>query len=106
MARVLIHLPERAAVGEVIEIRTTIAHPMETGYRADSEGRTVPRDILRSFVCEFEGETVFRAELHPAVAAYPYFAFHLRASRSGTLAFTWRGDHGFVQTETRPLVVG
>ena len=78
---------------------------METGYRSDNEGRTVPRDILRIFRCTFDGEPVFHAELHPAVAAYPYFAFHLRATRSGTLAFTWLGDQGFAQTETRALVV-
>lgn len=105
-ARTLIHLPVTARSGEVVELRVTIAHPMETGYRSDNEGRVVPRDILRRFSCRFEGELVFSAELFPAVAAYPYFAFHLRATRSGRLAFTWEGDHGFAQTETRSLIVG
>ena len=36
MARVLINLPSRAKRGEIIEIKTLIAHPMETGYRLDN----------------------------------------------------------------------
>jgi hypothetical protein len=37
MARVLINLPARAKRGEVIEIKTLIAHPMETGYPPRSD---------------------------------------------------------------------
>jgi sulfur-oxidizing protein SoxZ len=33
MARVLINMPQQAKRGEIIEIKTLIAHPMETGYR-------------------------------------------------------------------------
>ena len=36
MARVLINLPAQAKRGEIIEIKTLIAHPMETGYRLGS----------------------------------------------------------------------
>jgi sulfur-oxidizing protein SoxZ len=105
MARALIHLPAQARRGDVVELRVTIAHPMETGFRSDNEGRVVPRDILRRFTCRLDGEVVFVAQLHPAVAAQPYLAFHLRATRSGTLSFSWEGDNGFAQTETRPLAV-
>ena len=105
MAGTLIHIPDRVRAGEVIELRVTISHAMETGHRRDSSGRLLPRDILRRFVCRLDGREVFSAELFPAVSAYPYFAFHLRATRSAKLDFSWEGDNGFAQTETRPLVV-
>jgi sulfur-oxidizing protein SoxZ len=105
MARTLIQVPATARRGDVVEVRTLIAHVMETGYRAGSDGRTLPRDVLRRFVCRFNGAVVFSAELHPAIAANPYLAFPLRASASGTLAFTWEGDNGFAQTETATLTV-
>jgi sulfur-oxidizing protein SoxZ len=105
MARVLITVPATARKGEVIEIRTLIQHLMETGYRPDATGVVVPRDILRRFTCTYNGATVFQAELHPAIAANPYLAFPLRATASGTLAFTWTGDNGFAQTETRAITV-
>lgn len=103
--RSLIHVPKTARRGDVVEIRATIAHVMETGHRADAEGRLVPRDIVTRFECQVDGTPVFAADIHPAIAANPYFAFALRAERSGTLVFTWEGDHGFRHRETAPLEV-
>jgi sulfur-oxidizing protein SoxZ len=105
MARTLINVPASARRGEVIEIRTLIAHPMETGYRPGADGRVLPRDIIRRFACRYNGELVFSAELFPAIAANPYLAFHTVATESGTLSFTWEGDRGFTQTETVALAV-
>jgi len=105
MARTLIHVPANARKGEVVEIRTLIAHPMETGYRAGSDGRTLPRDILRRFACHYNGELVFSADLYPAIAANPYLAFSVVADTSGSLTFTWEGDHGFAQTESATITV-
>lgn len=106
MARTLITIPPGVKRGDVVEIRTLIAHPMETGHRNDGEGRLVPRDILRRFRCEYDGVVIFEAELHPAIAANPYLAFTTVAQASGTLRFVWEGDQGFVQTETVAFTVG
>lgn len=105
MARVLIQLPSTVRRGEVFEVRVTIAHPMETGYRPGADGRVLPRDIIRRFSCRYDGETVFAAELAPAISANPYLSFHLLAADSGTLEFEWQGDNGFAQVERRPLQV-
>lgn len=103
--RALVHLPRPARRGEVFELRALIAHPMETGFRADSEGRVLPRDIVRRFECRLDGELVFAADLHPAIAANPYIAFPLRAVASGELRLLWRGDNGFQHEEIVALVV-
>jgi len=105
VARALLKVPATARRGEAIEIRALIAHPMETGYRLDAAGKPLPRDILRRFTCRYNGELVVRIELHPAVAANPYFAFSAVATDSGTLTFTWEGDNGFAQTETALIAV-
>ncbi len=55
--------PTTARRGEVIEIRTLIAHPMETGFRPGADGKVLPRDIIRRFTCRYNGEPVFSAEL-------------------------------------------
>lgn len=99
MARTLINIAPNPKRGDIIEIRALIAHVMETGYRAGSEGRLAPRDIIRRFSCRFNGETVFAAELFPSISANPYLAFHMRATENGELVFTWEGDNGFAQTE-------
>ena len=103
-ARTLINIPA-ARSGEVIEIRATLGHPMETGHRPDSVGKLVPRNIVTRFECQLDGERIFGMDLFPAVAANPYIAFTVRAQRSGTLTFTWEGDNGFRHSETKALTV-
>ena len=105
MARALITMPSVAKRGEVIEIRTLIAHPMETGYRRGDEGAVLPRNLIRRFSCVYDGETVFSAELFPAVAANPLISFSTVATVSDTLTFTWEGDNGFAQTERVSITV-
>lgn len=105
MARTLIDSPSTARRGEVIEIKATIGHPMETGFRAGEDGKVQPRNIIRKFSCRYNGELVFAADLFSAVAANPYLAFHTVATDSGTLALTWEGDNGFSQTENIKLTV-
>ena len=105
MARALLFVPASAAKGEIIEIRATVQHPMETGFRTGSEGQPLARDLVRRVECRFDGELVFAADLHPAIAANPYLAFCLRARASGTLSVSWRGDKGFAHTEQARLTV-
>ena len=105
MLKTRIAVPERAVRGEVITIKTLVSHPMETGFRRDALGSSIPRNILTEFECLLDGERVFRADLHPAIAANPFMAFRLRAERSGTLSFRWRDQHGEETEVTRELVV-
>ena len=51
MTQALVNVPTKAKRGEVIEIKTLIAHPMETGYRVGLNGALIPRDIITTFVC-------------------------------------------------------
>src|ERR1700739_1134260 len=105
MARVLINFPQRAKRGEIIEIKTLIQHPMETGYRGDNRGAKIPRDILSRFTCAYNGDEVFRAELFPAISANPFIAFSTVATESGELVFSWIDDHGQIQSKIRQIIV-
>jgi sulfur-oxidizing protein SoxZ len=103
--KALINAPARAKRGEVIEIKTLIAHPMETGYRPDASGRLIPRDIINRLVCTLNGVEVFRADLHPAISANPYVTFHAVAAESGVLAVAWTDDAGRVIEQKAEIVV-
>jgi sulfur-oxidizing protein SoxZ len=105
VASALISVPARARRGEIVEIKALVSHPMETGYRRTQEGASIPRDIIRLFVCTYNGTEVFRAELHPAIAANPFIAFATLATESGTLQFHWTGDNGFSATESASIAV-
>jgi sulfur-oxidizing protein SoxZ len=103
--RALINVPAKARRGEIIEIKTLIAHPMETGFRVGLNGALIPRDIITNFVCTYNGEEIFRAEGSPAIAANPFLTFFTTATATGTIAFNWTGDDGFSATESAPITV-
>lgn len=105
MAKPLIRIPTQAKRGEVIEIKTLIQHPMESGFRRGNSGELLPRDIINRFTCRYAGEEIFRADLHPGTAANPYIAFHAVASVSGDVVFQWTDDHGQTISETVTLTV-
>lgn len=107
MAAALVSLPSTNRRGDIITVRALIQHPMETGYRRDSSGALLERDLIRRFVCTRIEETtrkpIFTAELHAAIAANPLIAFPLRIDRDCTLEFEWTGDNGFTHRETRAV---
>lgn len=105
MARAVVNVPATVKRGEVVEIKTLVQHVMETGFRRTQLGVAVPRDIIRQFVCTYNGEEIFRAEFHPAIAANPLLTFTTVAAESGTIAFTWTGDKGFSVTESAQITV-
>ena len=105
MTRALLHAPAQARAGDVIEIRALIQHAMETGYRQGPAGQPLARDLVRRVDCHFDGQLVFSAQLHAAIAANPYLAFFMKAERSGTISVTWRGDEGLERREVASLTV-
>lgn len=111
MARATVTVPPTAQRGDLLEIRTLIVHPMHpmhpihAGLTADAPGRELPRDIVTRFECRYNDELVFAADLSPAIAADPYLAFYTVATDSGTLAFSWHGDNGFVESATASITV-
>jgi sulfur-oxidizing protein SoxZ len=105
MARVVVNVPAEAKRGEVLEIRTLAEHPMETGFRRTQLGELIPRDIIRSLVCTYNGVEVFRAELHPAIAVNPLIAFTTVATETGTLEFRWSGDNGYSASHSAAIKV-
>jgi sulfur-oxidizing protein SoxZ len=105
MASALINVPKTAKRGEIIEIKTLMSHIMETGYRHTSEGEAVPRDIITSFACRYNGVEVFRADLFPAIAANPFITFFTVATESGKFEFEWIGDKVFSETASASITV-
>ena len=105
MASALINVPKKAKRGEIIEIKTLMSHIMETGYRRTASGEIIPRDIITSFACRYNGVEIFRADLFPAIAANPFVSFFTVATESGKFDFEWIGDNGFTETASASISV-
>ena len=105
MARTLVNVPKQVKKGEPFEVKILISHPMESGQRRDATGQIIPRDIIHSFVCTYNGEEVLRADLFPAIAANPFLSFFVKAEASGTLVMSWTDDHGTTDGESVAIEV-
>jgi len=104
-AKPRIRLPENARIGEVIEIKTLIAHPMETGTRRSNDGSLVPRFLLHTFEAKFAGREVFRATLHTGTSANPFISFFMTVFGPGEFEFTWIEDGGNTTRDLHSLKV-
>ena len=100
-----IQVPSEAKAGEVMTVRVAVQHPMETGFRYDNMGKSIPKNVINTLVCRYNGVEVFRAELGSGIAANPYLQFFVRAQASGELAFEWVDDAGERGAEKVPVKV-
>jgi sulfur-oxidizing protein SoxZ len=100
MAQARVVAPKRARKGDVMEIKTLLQHPMETGYRRDNVGRPIPRHIIETVTVTYDGAEVFRARMTQGIAANPYLSFDVVATRSGPMVITWTDEKGQSHSET------
>ena len=91
--------------GETVDVKTLVSHVMETGLRKDASGKLIPRMIINTFNCAFNGKFVFGCDLESAVSANPYFEFKFKPMESGTLTFTWIDDDGLRIEATETITV-
>jgi sulfur-oxidizing protein SoxZ len=101
-----ISIPSNVKRGEPFEVRIQIRHPMETGYRTDDVGTSIPRNVIRTFTCRYNGETVFTARLSSGIAANPYLRFFVTARTSGEMTFEWIDDAGTRGSDRAAVSVG
>jgi sulfur-oxidizing protein SoxZ len=106
MTQAMILVPKTAArPGDIVTLKAMIGHPMETGYRRTENGAEIPRNIIRRVICRYDGAEVMAVDLHPAIAANPFLAFSLVATKSGPVEFEWLGDNGFRHRQSAQLIV-
>jgi len=105
MASALINVPRKARRGDVIEIKARMSHIMGSGSRHTAAGDLVPRGIITSFACRYNGKEIFRADFFPAIAANPFMSFFTVAQESGKFEFEWIGDKGFSETASASITV-
>jgi sulfur-oxidizing protein SoxZ len=100
-----VQVPPTVKKGEPFEVKILVQHPMETGYRRDLNGQSIPANVVDKLVCRIGGVEVFSAELGTGVAANPYIAFYATAEQSATVEVEWSDDRGEKGKVSVPLHV-
>ena len=101
-----VKVPKTAEIGEIIEIKTLISHPMHSGRAVDGDGNLVPRQIINSFRVYFNDAEIMSVALRPSVSANPFFTFPFKVTQSGTFEFVWVEDGGEEYKKLKKIIVG
>ncbi len=104
-SRTSITMPATAKKGAIIEIRALAQHDMELGFQYTESGKLIPRDIIRQFICTYNGVEVFNADFYSGIGANPLVIFTTVATETGTLVFKWVGDNGYEAVNQANIVV-
>jgi len=89
-----VQVPPTVKRGAAFEVRVLVQHPMETGFRRDLDGQSIPANIVDKLACRLAGREVFSAELGTGISANPYIAFFTTADAGGELVVEWSDDRG------------
>lgn len=89
-----VQVPPTVERGKPFEVRVLVQHPMETGYRRDLNGQSIPTNIVDKLTCRLGDRVVFSAEFGTGIAANPYVGFYAVAEASGELVVEWSDDRG------------
>lgn len=100
-----LRVPATAKKGDIIDIKSLISHPMNSGFTKDTAGKTIPREIINTFTCTFNGKQVFAMKLEPAISANPFISFPVKVTESGTFDFQWVDDNGQVYKDSASITV-
>jgi sulfur-oxidizing protein SoxZ len=90
-----VKVPKKAEVGEIVEIKTLISHPMHSGRAVDSD--------INSFTANFNGKTIFKVDMRPSVSSNPFLVFPFKVTEAGTFDFIWVEDGGQEYTASKKL---
>ena len=89
-----VQVPPSVKRGEPFEVRVLVQHPMETGFRRDLDGQSIPINIVDRMTARLGDREIFSAELGSGMAANPYIAFYAVAPASGEIVVEWSDDRG------------
>ena len=98
-------VPKEAESGEIIEVKTLLRHPMNSGRMKDSEGNIIPRKIINKFAAKFNEELIFSVDIEPSVSSNPYIVFPFKVMNTGTFEFIWEEDTGEIYTLKKEISV-
>jgi sulfur-oxidizing protein SoxZ len=100
-----VKVPKEVSIDEIIEIKTLIRHPMHSGRMKDTEGNTIPKQIINAFSAKFNGQEVFKMDLEASISTNPYIVFQYKAKESGTFDFEWLDDNGEIYSISKKMSV-
>ncbi len=83
-------------LGEAIQIRILIVHPMETGRTLEPQTQqSLAAHFIQTMTVLHNGEVIVQADMGSGISKDPYFAFMLNGGQLGdTISVDWSDNRG------------
>lgn len=92
-------------IGDKVDVKILMAHPMETGQRKGPDGKPVPAHYIDRVSVRCKDRVVLAADWGPAVSKNPYLAFRFGGAAKGDLlTVTWTDNRGESRTDEAAIV--
>jgi sulfur-oxidizing protein SoxZ len=86
--------------GDEAVIRVLMSHPMETGQRKDSDGKTIPAHFIQTLTVALNGKTIVSGQTAGSVSRNPVFGFKVKGAKAGDkVAVSWIDNKGDKRTD-------
>jgi sulfur-oxidizing protein SoxZ len=77
------------------QIRTLIAHPMETGRRREVNGEIVPAHYIQELTIKYNDKVLASGVMGAGISKDPYFAFKIKGGAAGDkISINWIDNLG------------
>ncbi len=82
-------------MGDVVNVKVLMGHPMETGLRKDGSGVQVPAHYIKTIKVSCNEKDVLSADWGPAVSKNPFLEFRFKGAKAGDkVIITWSDTAG------------
>ncbi len=99
-----IRILARAGDGGVVDVKSLIRHPMDSGLVKDSAGKLIPAHYIKTLTFKHEGKVVLLAEWSRAVSKDPFIGFRFKSGKSGdSLEASWVDNLGKSDSTTAKI---
>lgn len=85
---------------DVVEVRSILRHPMETGFRVNKEtSEPIPAHYIQTITITHNDNVVMECDWSRAVSKNPYLAFEFSGAKKGDkVILTWIDNLGLSET--------
>ena len=90
----VVRLPTSYKMGDVIEVKTRIIHPNDSGRRKFKELGYIAAYYVQRIEAYYGEEQVLALDCSGAVSENPVFSFGLKATRNAPLKVIWKDSEG------------
>ncbi|HZP88409.1 MAG TPA: thiosulfate oxidation carrier complex protein SoxZ [Burkholderiales bacterium] len=82
-------------IGDIVEVKVLMSHPMETGLRKNEAGEAIPAHFIQTVLATHAERTVLAAQWGQAVSANPFLSFMFKGGQKGdVIRISWTDNKG------------